>query len=135
MIELPNWVGVAIAWLSAWWWEQGVSVHRGECVCNCTCETKVTGLDCPETTWSWEIAKAILLILFGILCATVKVISGVVTVFVKVIGLFAESWSATASTTPSAPPLASEADIGEVEQQRARALRQLAVVRERKALR
>ena len=135
MIELPGWVAVAIAWLSALWWEHEVKAPKGECFCNCTCETKVTSVECPEVSWSWELSKAILLVLLGIICATLRVISGFIAVVVKVIGLIAEFCSPSASTPSLPTSTASEVAIEGGEDQRARALRQLAVLRDRKAAR
>ena len=135
MSELPSWVAVAIAWFSAWLWEREVATSKGECYCNCTCETKVSAVDCPEASWTWELLKIFLLVLTGILLATVRVISGFITVFGKVIGLAGELWSSTATTPALSSSTAPEAAIEGGEDQRARALRQLAVVRERKAAR
>ena len=135
MSELPSWFAVAIAWFSAWLWEREVATPKSECHCNCTCETKVSAVDCPEASWTWELLQILVFLLTGILLATVRVISGFITVFGKVMGLVGDLWSATATTPSLTSSTAPEAAIEGGEDQRARALRQLAVVRERKAAR
>ena len=136
MVDSWGWAALVVAWLTALGGEQPRPEPLGSsCHCNCTCETKVSAVDCPEASWTWELLKILVFLLAGILLATVRVISGFITVFGKVMGLVGDLWSATATTPSLTSSTAPEAAIEGGEDQRVRALRQLAVVRERKAAR
>ena len=71
MLDLPQFVALAIAWVGAFFSQgQVIKEVATDCHCNCTCE--VTQATCPEAaSWTYELIK-----IFGVLLAGVAVGSG-----------------------------------------------------------
>ena len=57
MFDVSSWVAIALAGLTAFCAEQPAAVVRGDCFCNCSCETQVQGLQCPEGSWELGVCK------------------------------------------------------------------------------
>ena len=76
MLDLPQWVALAIAWVGAW--IQQVTPHEvvKECHCNCTCE--VTQATCPEeASWTYELFKCLTVGVFGVVIGTGKLLKAI----------------------------------------------------------
>ena len=135
MIDLPSWFAIALAWCSAWVVDHRAPSFRGECLCNCSCETVITQHPCPEGSWSWELIKIIFALCLGLLLGTINLAAIAATAFVKGIRLSLARLRAWASTTSpslaSAPPAALEGGT----EHRELARRQLEVVRQRRSAR
>lgn len=73
MIDLPQWIALAIAWIGAWVQQSAPHEIVRECLRNCTCE--VTQATCPEgTSWTYELFKCLAVGVFGVLIGTGKLL-------------------------------------------------------------
>ena len=134
MLDIPQWVALAIAWVGAWI-QQG-SPHEvvRECLCNCTCE--VTQATCPEgASWTYELFKCLIVGVFGVVIGTGKVLKAI---FLggKALGRWLHQSPSTshAIESPGISPRASLSP-GNPGGQRGLALHQLEVFRQRKLAR